>query len=348
MNNGNNGVPFKVAAARHRQSLVKTVTWATGQRQSLGLDNIGYLNGGQIVADLTVTVGTTGTVSDAAAAASNFFPYIGLRSPQGEQIWSTSSRDVFDLNYRLDRSVTPASDSQYATWAPGTAGAQTVHFRLRIPVALNDNRNFDFGMLMRQINNNQFYLDVQQANFSDLVGSGSCIISSITGSWSWEETYYDAVQQGSGVIPPNFAQYVRLRSITAPQALANGQNDVSYATGPVIVDAFHRLINNGAADGVITNLSYIETKANKGNQIEYRTGSRLAYDNQMHLGKALRAGVYHLDFCDDLGAVNETSARDFINSNMATQLDFFVQYGGAPGGTSQIQSIYREIVTLAA
>ena len=348
MQAASNGVPFKVAAARHRQSLVKTINWATGQRQSIPLDNTGYLNGGQLVADLTVTVGTTGTVTDAAQAASNFFPYIGLRSPQGEQVWSTNSRDVWDFNYRLDAGVNPASDAQYATWAPGTAGAQAVHFRLRIPVALNDKRNFDFGMLMRQINNNQFTLDLQMAAFSDLVGAGTCVITSITGTVSWEEVFYDAVQQGSGVVPPNFAQYVRLRSITAPNALAQGQNDVSYSTGPVLVDAFHRLINNGSADGVITNLASIEVKANKGNSIEYRTGSRLAYDQLMHLGKALRAGVYHEDFCDDTDSVNETTARDFINSNLATQMDFFMQYNGAPAGTSQIQSLYREIVTLAA
>lgn len=344
----NQGVPFKVAAARHRQSLVKTFSFASGQRVSLGLDNIGYLNQGMLVADLTVTVGTTGTVTDAAQAVSNFFPFIGLRSPQGEQIWSTNSRDVWDFNYRLDTGVTPATDAQYATWAPGTSGAQNVHFRLRIPVALNDKRNFDFGLLMRQINNNQFYLDIQMAQGSDLVGAGSCVISSITGTVSWEEIYFDAVQAGSGVIPPNFAQYVRLRSITAPAALANGQNDVSYSTGPVITDVFHRLVNNGNADASITNLSYIETKANKGNQIEYRTGSRLSYDVAMHLGKTLRAGVYQLDFCDDTDSCDETTARDFINSNLATQLDFFVQYAGTPSGTiNQIQTLYREIVTLA-
>ena len=89
--------------------------------------------------------------------------------------------------------------------------------------------------------------------------------------------------------------------------------------------------------------------ANKGNEIDNRTGNRLAYDQNQHLGKSLRAGVYHEDFFDDSDAVNETTARDFINSNLAAQLDFFLQYAGTPSGTiNQVQSFYREIVTLAS
>lgn len=338
---------FRVGAARHRKSLVKTIPWQTGQRVSIGLDNIGYLAELQILFALTVTIGTAGTVTDAAAGL-NFAPFIGLRSPQGEQVVSTNSRDLFDFNYRLEKGMVPSNDPSYAAVNYNSATAQPVNLRLRLPVSLNDGESFDFGMLMRQISNNQFFLDIQMAQQSDLVGSGSSVVSSITGNIYIEEVYYDAVTDGGDVNPPSFAQILRLRSITNIGNLVNGQNDVRYDTGPIMVDAFHRLINNGAADGTVSNLSYIQLVANKGNEIDNRTGNRIAYDNQQHLGKAMRAGVYHEDFCDDVGDVNQTKARDFINSNMAAQLDFMVQYAGTPSGTSQVQSLYREIVTLSA
>lgn len=342
-------VAFKTEAARHRKSLVQQFNFASGQRKTLGLDNTGYLNEGHLIADLVITVtGAGGTVQDADVAKSNFFPYIGLRSPQGEQVWSTSSKDMFDKNYMLNTAVNPTVDPSYATWVPATAGAQTVHLHLRLPVALNDKRNFDFGMLFRQVQNNQFQLELGMASAGDLVGTGTCVIASITGTVTWEETFYDAVEEGSDVIPPNFSQYIRRRSNLEGIALVKGNNRVRYDCGPVLMSAFHRLTNNGSADGNVANLISVLVKANVGNEIDFRTGERISYDNTMHLGQKLRNGVYRQDYQDDTDAVNETTARDFINSNQAAQLDFNINYGGTPAGTSYIESCYDEIVTLGA
>lgn len=338
---------FREAAARHRFSLQYSIPWATGARVTVPLNNIGYLNELQILFNLTVTVGTAGTVTDAVQAKTNYLPYLALRSPQGAQIWSTNSRDIDAFNFRLWKNRSAASDPSYATWSPGSATAQSVIYRLRIPVAMNDDYNFDLGLLMRQISNNQFFLDMQFATFANLIGTGSVVITSIAGTVVVEEIYYDAVVAGSNVQPPNFSQFIRLRSLQS-NALVQGQNDVRYDTGPIMTDAMHLFVNNSSADGSIPNLSYINFVANKGNSIDNRTGQRIAYDNAMHLGQALPAGWYHEDFNDDNEMVNATRARDFINSALAAQLDFLAQYGGTPSGTSYIESLYREIVTLAA
>lgn len=343
-----NMVPFKTEAALHRESLVQSFNWNSGKKQTLRLDNTGYFNEGHLILDLTVTVtGAGGTVTDNDVAQSNWFPYIGLRSPQGEQIWSASSRDFYDKNYMLDKAVNPTSDPSYAAWIPANAGAQNIHCHLRIPVALNLKRNFDFGMLMRQISNNQFMLDLLMANPSDLVGNGTAVIA-IAGTVTWEESYFDAIEEGSNIEPPNFAQYIRRRSQLEGNPLVKGSNDVKYDCGPVLIDCFHRLINNGVADGTIANVTSCLVKANKGNEIENRTGERLAYDQTMHLGQKLRNGVYRHDYQDDTDNVNETTARDFINSNLASQLDFYYTYAGTPAGVAQIDSYYDEIVTLGA
>ncbi|MGH7745879.1 MAG: hypothetical protein ACREQ5_14030 [Candidatus Dormibacteria bacterium] len=340
-------VSFRTAAARHRKSLVYSVPWATGTRVTIPLNNVGYQNELQVLLALTVTVGTAGTVTDADAATSNFLPYIGLRSPQGEYIWSTNSRDIYDFDYRLTNSLTPAQDPSYVNWSGASATAQPVLLRLRIPTAISDGRGFDTGLLMRQVSNNQFYLDLQMAAIADLIGTGTVVITSVTGTITVEEIYYEAIPANANVIPPDFSNYIRLRSIQfAP--LQNGQNNVRYDTGPVLMDAMHRLVNNSKADPVISNLAYIQLASGQTNEIDNRTGSRLAYDAAMHLGKALRAGVYHEDFCDDSDVVNQTLGRDFINSNLSTQLNFFTQYNGTPTGSSFINSFYREIVTLGA
>ncbi len=339
---------FRTAAARHRKSLVYTVPWITGGRTSIGLNNVGYLNELQVKVNLTVTVGSAGTVTDAAAFASNFFPNIGLRSPAGEQIWYWSSRDIYDFNYRYQTVMTPASDPSYAAASNASATAQNVQFRLRLPVALNDGTGFDLGMLMRQVSNNTYYLDLQFCNGgSDLVGAGTTVISSITGTVYVEEIYYDAVLANSAVTPPDFSHFIRMRSITS-SALINGQNVLQYAVGPVVTDAMFRFINNGAADATISNVNQIQLQSDSSTEIDNRTGDRYAYDQTMHLGKALRAGMYHFDACDDLENVNQTRGRDFINSNLAAQLQWNIIYAGTPTGTSNIQQIYREIIGLSS
>lgn len=351
MSVGQNVAPakFRTGAARHRESLVYPITYAAGKSSTQLLNPWGYLSELQILFQLAIVVGTGGTVTDNDAAQSNFLPQIGLRSPQGEQIWSSNSRDLTDFAYRLNRSTSPFTDPNYVAWTPGAAGTYNINFRLRIPVALDDGSNFDLGLLQRQINSNQFALTFTMAQASDLVGSGTCAITSITGTFYIEEVYYDAVRPGQTVngaplSEPSFAQYIRLRS-TNLGALVNGTNNVKYDTGPVLVDAMHRIINNSKADSTVANVQQIQLKANGGTEYDTRTGNRIVFDQADHLGKALRAGVYHEDFCDDTQMVNATMARDMINSNQATQLSFFVNYTGTPSGYSDIQTIYRELVT---
>ena len=345
----NNAVPFRTAAARHRKSSVYTIPWATGGSTSIGLNNVGYLNALQIVMQLSVTVGTGGTVQDAAAAL-DYIPRLGLRSPAGEQIWSWSTRELYDYNYRYFPVVTPASDPSGAQFVPATTGAQSVNLRLLAPLALNDGSGFDLGMLMRQISNNQYYLDLQFATTAQLVGTGSCVISGITGNVVVEEVFYDAIAANANppVIPPDFSHFIRMRGIQGP-ALLQGQNVLFYAVGPVIVDNLFRVMNNGAADAsVLANTAFVQLQSDSSTEIDNRTGQRLGFDQTMHLGKAMRAGVILEDYCDDVDKVNATMGRDFINSNLAAQLQYNFQYTGTPSGTSFIQTTYREIIGLAS
>lgn len=346
-------IPFRAVAARHRKSSVYTIPWQTGQRTGFGLNNVGYLTALEIELALTITI-VTGTVTDAIQAARNFLPFIGLRSPQGEYIWSTNSRDLLGFSTRLWPHYSPLSEPDNVAPNYGASSAQPIHLRIPILVSANDGMNFDFGALMRQISNNQFYLELQMAQQSDLVGAGSATISSITGQVIVKETWYDAVQDGANVNgvpvqPPSFKNYLRLRTQQAPNNLQNGQNIVRYDTGPVLCDALFRIINNGVGDGTLSDLAYIQLQANTGNEIDNRSGADIAADNYRHLGAStFAAGEYLEDFFDDYDEINVTKGRDLINSNLASQLQFNIQYAGSPTGTNGISVFYREIVGIAA
>jgi hypothetical protein len=338
---------YRTVAARNRQALSYSIPWVTGGRSTLQLKNTGYFAKAYLEILVALVVGTGGTVTDADGAQSNFLPFVGLKNPEGEYIWSTNSRDLVDFAYRRAPGTTPFGDPSYVAWTPATPGTYNVDLRIPIDVSMNDGFNFDTGMLMRSLSNQFFYIEVQMAATTDLVGSGTCSITSITGSINVEEVFYDAFNQNAypDVIAPQFNELVRLRSLQS-NALLNGQNDLSYAVGPTLTDAFFRIMNNGNRDATITNLTYIDVRSATAQSIDFRTGKRLAFDQYEHLGKALRAGVYHEDFFDDTSMVNATRARDFLNTSDTTMLDFFVQYGGTPTGTSFVNQFFRELTAV--
>lgn len=340
----NQPLTFREAAARTRKSNVYQIPFATpGASQTQQLNNTGYLAEMYATVYATVDVTTAGTVTDTRAAQTNFLPRIVLRSPAGEIIHSTSSKDLIDFNKRLYAADVDSIPGKVA-WTPGALGTYNVVLPFRIPIAINDGMNFTVGELMRQISNNFFYLDLTFAQASDLIGSGTCVATLSALSVSIGEVYYDSVPVGANVVPPNFTELIRYRSQQfAP--LTTGQNVVSYATNPVLLDTMFRLVNTGAADGTVSNLSYIQATTNFGTEIDNRTGFDLARDNYLAYQKAMPAGVYIEDFSDDLGVVNATHRRDWINSSNVANLQFNVQYAGAPGASANyIQAFFREMV----
>jgi len=339
---------FRQVAARTRKSAVYTIAAPSpGSTVTQQLNNTGYLEALWVTCFGTATVtGAGGTVTDARAAQTNLLPRIVLRSPQGEIIVSSSSKDIVDFNKRLfpaDIDLLPGK----VVWNPAVAGAYNFVLQFKLPVALNDGMNFAVGQLMRQISNNFFYLDITFAQNTDLVGAGTAVVALTNQSVQIGETYYDSIPAGANVVPPDFTEFVRLRSQSF-SPLAQGQNIVAYATNPVLTDAQFRIVNNGAADGTVADLSYIETTTNFGTVIDHRTGLDYVRDNYLAYEKAEPAGVYLLDFNDDFSIVNATQRRDWINSQNVANLQFNVQYAGVPGGINQIQMLFREIVQASA
>ena len=86
---------FWEAAARH-QNVHSNDTFTIGQTIYRPLRRSGYLAGLKINVNGQIGV-TTGTQTD-AEAITNILPFIGIKSPQGTYLISTSSRSLFDFS----------------------------------------------------------------------------------------------------------------------------------------------------------------------------------------------------------------------------------------------------------
>lgn len=347
---------FRQVATRHRTtSYVQSYT--QGKPLYIQLNRQGYLSELRIKFEGTVTVGSAGSVTDPYATI-NYFPNIGLRSPQGDYLVSLSSRSLWTQNFRYRGNVYDAlpfgvslaglQRPDAANFNPGSATAQAVDVSYILPIAMNLGENFDTGLLLTQIANNDFVLQLNCAAPGDLVGSGSAAITSITGSVYIEAVWFELVDPAMAQVP-DIHTICRLRDTTTSPLIV-GDNYISYQLGPVLMDEALVLFTNVTPDTSNgANFNYIKKLANRQIEMENRRGKDIYRDQFIDFGKQLPNGVFWLNFFDDYSNVNVTRARDFINSNLAAQLDTVVNVAsGTTLSSSQVTSIYRELVTLGA
>lgn len=336
---------FWEAAARH-QNVHSVDAFTIGQPVYRALRRSGYLAGLKINVNGQLAV-TTGTQTD-PDAITNILPFIGIKSPQGTYIISTSSRALFAFDYRLKMGTSPASDPSYAPINAGATGTQSINYNFFLPISLNGGLNVETGLLMRQIANNDFTLEMRCATSADIAGQGTLAIAAGgTGvNITVEEVWFEAVNEAT-TIPPAFNTFVRLRDQLALAPLVAGnQNVVNYPVGPVLLDALIRITENGAA--AHADVASIGLLANFNNQLQLRNADQIRLDNYFDYGKAFPNGNFLLQFVDDSGEVNSTRMRDIINSAAAAQLDFVVNTkAGFNTANSSAFMTYREIVPLA-
>ncbi len=332
---------FWRAAARHRNVHTSTA-FVSGQTLNIPMRKSGYLSEFRVNINGTVTPGAGATVTDSDALI-NFLPGIGIKSAQGSYIHSYSSRDLHDFNYRLNGGgVKPESDPTYQMFVPGTTGAQPVNINWRLPISINPGINVETGLLMRQIPNAEFTIELRCATPSDQ----SMVATNLTYNLNItiEEIWFEAV--GAGVVPPAFNTIVRLRKQTFGPVVAGGDFEIKYPVQPTILDLMTRTIENGVASH--SNVNTLSLVANHQNQIESRRMADVRSDNFQHFAKAFRNGIALQDFCDDGDGVNETRSRDFINSAGAAELTLVVNTKSTFNPvSSQVDVIIRELVPLA-
>lgn len=334
---------FWQVAARHKDSFFQGA-FAFGQPIRADFVKSGYKS--QLRLNLNGTIGvTSGTVTD-ADTQTNWFPIMGIKSSQGGYLHSYSMRDLIDFNNRMFIGSGPLLSPTFAGFAPGTTSTQNINITVVIPISINDGLNVETGLLNTQNGRNTFTLEIYCANVADLVGAGTCVLAAPNLTVELEEVYYDAVDNQPNVIPPKFNAIVKLRTESHANVPANSTFDVPYPVNPVLIDAIHRVVENGVA--AHAHVNQIAMRTNFTQQIEWRYGTDIREENYRDLAKTPRNGTFWLNFCDDGSARNETRMRDWINSLAATQLDTLFYTTSAFNSTnSRVDSIYREVVPLA-
>lgn len=337
---------FWQAAARH-QNVHSTDTFTIGQTIYRPLRRSGYLAALKVNVNGQIGV-TTGTQDD-ADAITNILPFIGIKSPQGTYLISTSSRSLFAFGDRLrDCNASLANDPSYSPINAGTTGTQNINYNFYLPIALNDGLNVETGLLLRQVANNDFVLEMKCATAADLAGAGTLAIAAAgTGvTVTVEEIWFEAVNE-QAVIAPKFNSFCRLRDQLALAPVVAGQsNIVNYPVGPVLLDAMLRVTENKVA--AHANVSSVGLISNFNNQIMLRNADQIRFDNFWSYGKAFRNGVFLLQFVDDGSSANESRMRDIINSAAAAQLDFQINTKATFNpANSAVNVTYRELVPLA-
>lgn len=336
---------FWQAAAKHQDTHSVDLYNQLGQIINRPLRRAGYLAALKININGTIGV-TTGTAPD-ADTVTNFIPFIGLKSPQGAYLQSTSLRALIDLNYRLARGVSPLSDPSFTGPNVGATSTQNINLNVVWPMSLNLGINVETGLLLRQLANNDFVCEMRCATSADLAGSGTAAFATPNLNITIEEIWFEAVDEDQ-VEEPSFATFCRVRDqLILNNVVAGFANDVNYPVGPVILDAQFRVTENGAA--AHGNVSSIALLANTSNQVFQRNGDQIRFDNYMKYGKAFRNGVFLAEFVDDGAGVNESRMRDWINSAAASQIDWvFNTKSGFNSTNSNVLATYRELVPMMA
>ena len=337
---------FRQIAARHRISQRYSTAFTTGAPIYIQLSPNGLLAKHRINLNGTVTVtGSAGTVTDADQITA-YFDRINLRSPQGTAIQSYQSRSLYDWDYRLHPVASPASDPSFANFVPATAGAQAININYEIDYNLDPGLNFEQGLIMRQLQGVFWTLELFCTSPGTLVGAGTCVIASITGTVTIEEDYYE-YQDPMSCTGLNFNVAVQLRDRTQQAIGSNGQNIIRYDPGPVMLDAMHRCVSNGVADHV--DVQFVGLLLDTDTTVDQRTSADLRRDFYQDKAKNLRNGILHFDFFDDTGMVNSSRGRDALDSNQAASLEWNVQTGSGWNATnSSVTTFYRELITFGA
>ena len=332
---------FWRAAARHR-NVHTTIAFVAGSTLNIPLRKSGYLSEFRININGTVTPGASATVVDNDALV-NYLPFIGLKSAQGSYIHSYSMRDLVDFNYRINGgTVSPLADPTYANIAVATATAQPVNVNMVMPISINTGINCESGLIMRQLANAEFTLELRCALPADQTITQTAMVYNLT--IVVEELWFEAV--GPNVVPPAFNTVIRLRKQTFGPMTSGGDYEIKYPVQPTIIDALLRVTENAVASH--THVNTVSLVANHQNQLESRRAVDIRAENYRHFAKAFRNGMFMLDFCDDGDGANETRSRDFVNSAGAAELTFVVNtLSSFVATSSQTDMILRELVPLA-
>ena len=340
--------PFRYTT-RQRMQQVATVPIALGNQVSTELPRVGLISGIILNFSSVLTLSAAGVFT--AGAPWNILKRIAVNLNTGAaSIFNCSGFGAFIVNSRMLRSsmyLNAAMDN-----ASSLIGANNVFFSLYIPIAMNDQLQFENGLINLQAPEVRMTIDLTFA------ASGAEFVTnftSITGNVNLSYVYYELPDPRSTQYPP-LALHRILEERTAITAV--GDQVYTFPRGGSLMQLCQVVTLNGAhvtLEQGLANSNLIDSVRmvlNKTDTVYNNSGRGWALWQALQqggvnpVGKAIDWNFF------DAGATRagEGDSRDWINSEALSTLEFFttINSGAVIGASAFLDNIRRIYQQLAA
>jgi hypothetical protein len=308
--------PFR-DGTRQRFVPVTSIPYAAGQAATpIYLPKTGFVNALILTLTGTMTLSNTGTLTDDGAYA--LFNRIKFGLNQGSQnLFDTTGYGAYLVQRWLRQGNDPTKAGSGDTTpnadiyaAPVASGANVWQLSLRIPIALNDGRDFDIGIINVQSPQVQALLQIQWGNPLDAVSLATGFVGTLTVGYE----AYDVPDQTLYDNPPVFI----VRTIEEDLPFSN-LGDVPYtypSLGVILQDhIIHRI--NGARSDVFDG---VRIRANLNDEVYNQIRSQMKYLGRMRNGLNPITGVVSYDWYNAWEQMSAGDDRDAFDSERLASL----------------------------
>lgn len=331
-----NVLPFRQNTRQSKQTVVGTLTYATGGKVQLNLPANGYLS--KIYLRFNGALTFSGAATAAKFAPYSIFSNINVSLNSGKQtLCDASGYQLFLLNMVNRKSGRPDqnTDSDFYVF-PSSGSAQTFRATLEVPIAVSDGNNFMNGLINLQAPELLCTLQVQ---FPSALTEIADTVTACTGS-------VDVVAETYAIPDPSQVQqpYVGLHKILSQSEVlaGTGENVHTVTRGGKLMRLIHIVEINGArSDAYDSHKVKLNTS-----QVVYDVPKwQHKWDARRYYGYTLPTGTIVLDLMRAWDQVEESDQRDILNTEQitTTQSIVTVTAGTSFGSGNNFLHSLREI-----
>jgi len=235
--------------------------------------------------------------------------------------------------------------------APLQAGTNYIQFRVDLPIAYNQDLNFDLGLVNAQNDDVTWEWNVDFGQFASLIDDPNKV-TGVDGFIQPILHHYDAV--GPGVAMPELGHVIKISTDTQNIVTQNGTHVLSLPRGNAYAQMIHFITNGGVPATV--QVPYI---APSGNLLNYALMMQdstvdeqlpvwyLMEEQRKRYGQNLPAGVIVMDNTYDTGFPGRfQTGMQILDTADFSELDVRLDVQNMQASNSKILTIRREIVTL--
>lgn len=261
--------------------------------------------------------------------------------------WSLHLLSYVDTGLNFDTSRTTHDTSL----SPLAAGLNYVQFRVDLPIAYNQDLNYDLGLVNVQNDDVTWEWNVDFGSFGSLIDDANKV-TNVDGFILPILHHYDGV--GPGVAMPELGHVVKISTDTQNIVTQNGTHVLDLPRGNAYAQLLHFVTNGGVPATV--QVPYTNPGGNLLNYGLWMQDSTvdeqlpvwfLMEEQRKRYGQPLPAGVIVMDNTYDTGFPGRfQTGMQILDTSDFTELQVKLDVQNMNPGNSKILTVRREIVTL--